>query len=1190
MAQDPASQTWIGVDEDEERYLVKFWPFNGEAPDYLQRALWDSELRNLYRLGSSPGADKSMLVVRDAGVDQAAHAFVMVLRGAGYDALSGALERRDEHPWLASGDGTIRGAMWRGLERVADGLRLLHEQNMLHRNLGADVVYFDPRVGPSSFRLGGFEWSVRLGVPALSAPPAGWSSPPEFADALAYRLETDWFAFGILAVRCFLNAERYGTNSPADRYARTLKAVERVPARTLSELERDFLLRLIAPDARDRLTRSYQILSAIDEIATRLEQRPETRSESPLVLVINPKNDELIDHALKHGFKPDPDEPLSSFNPNDLIHVSNLSMYFQRALARSQLYALGASPMCLLVGEGIDPLRISEFERLDHDTGQMRRSWDLAYCHGTGELWRNEGGPSCIQLPERRVVVRARQQVIQDRTIVQSAQSWTAYLPRIDRSDQLRASLARFHDFICATNQIELLIRDSEIFRYEIATHDTEDALERLTIREVQRDRAVMRLFRIEGGLVEFLQREIESGKRNCDLVVLTEPEEDGLFLRRHIAIEECWKVTDVNADTGLIQLARPSLGLKRPELPPIGTLRTWGMFGQVTLIRRRKSAIDRLQRHSYLLQSLSAPGQVYMDTGSAAPPVPFDSDRVDEAKQAAIEDILRVRPIYALQGPPGTGKTTLVAHLLRQILEDDPVAQILITAQAHGAVDVLREKVRDEAFGDVPYAKQPLAVRLKGEIDQGSDNEGSVRQVSLSLLERARDQLRSEKTLTKLQDDWRAYVDEMIKAIRSYAVDRAAPEFFELVKRGANLIYCTTSAADLEEIAELDQSFDWSIVEEAGKAHGFDLALPLQAGHRWLLIGDHRQLPPYRFMEYSGGIQQLDEVVEALRLLPDAAGGLLDYDWIRNWNDGSEEQREDFKLYAKAWLTTFERIFDACKSATGSDLLTIDEPSGAAAGMLSGQHRMHPTIGSLISGAYYGGELVNRTHRGGVPLPRVVHQLTAPGQIANVAVAWIDVPWAGHDERCAEHGPPKAPRYSNPAEVEALADFVAQLEINEPLERPLKLSVLSPYNQQVALINRRLREMQLPGGVELKLDLRSRAGGAGTARLAYSVDSFQGDQADIIAVSLVRNNTRQPRAGLGFLDEAQRLNVLLSRAERLLILVGSWEFFQRQLAPVQLEDPADPLWHWKTVMATLEQYFDDGRAVQIAPRATVSR
>jgi AAA domain len=39
-----------------------------------------------------------------------------------------------------------------------------------------------------------------------------------------------------------------------------------------------------------------------------------------------------------------------------------------------------------------------------------------------------------------------------------------------------------------------------------------------------------------------------------------------------------------------------------------------------------------------------------------------------------------------------------------------------------------------------------------------------------------------------------------------------------------------------------------WAIIEEAGKAHGFDLALPLQTGHRWVLIGDHKQLPPYRF------------------------------------------------------------------------------------------------------------------------------------------------------------------------------------------------------------------------------------------------------------------------------------------------------------------------------------------------------
>ena len=67
------------------------------------------------------------------------------------------------------------------------------------------------------------------------------------------------------------------------------------------------------------------------------------------------------------------------------------------------------------------------------------------------------------------------------------------------------------------------------------------------------------------------------------------------------------------------------------------------------------------------------------MDTGPAPLTVPLPIDLVDEAKQAALQDILRVRPIYALQGPPGTGKTTLVAHLLQQIFRDDPVSQVLI-------------------------------------------------------------------------------------------------------------------------------------------------------------------------------------------------------------------------------------------------------------------------------------------------------------------------------------------------------------------------------------------------------------------------------------------------------------------------------------------------------------------------------
>jgi hypothetical protein len=583
------------------------------------------------------------------------------------------------------------------------------------------------------------------------------------------------------------------------------------------------------------------------------------------------------------------------------------------------------------------------------------------------------------------------------------------------------------------------------------------------------------------------------------------------------------------------------------------------------------------------------------MDTGSVPLPVPLPLKLVDEAKQAAIEDILRVRPIYALQGPPGTGKTTLVAHLLRQIFDDDPVAQVLITAQAHGAVDVLRAKVRDDAFHGVPEEQQPLAVRLRpSDPDSSGPEEGSAEEVSLSILSRARERLLGISTRTALQEEWLAAVKHMEQSLKTWTPGSTAPDFCEMVKRGANVTYCTTSAGDLEILAEATQSFDWTIVEEAGKAHGFDLALPLQAGHRWLLIGDHKQLPPYRFKDYREGIDFLDEAVGALEELRYRAGSLLDLEWVRSWRDRELGEQAEFKDYARQWLNTFERVFDYCSGATGARKLTVDQADGAAAGMLSRQHRMHPTIGDLISNAYYGGTLVNRTlDEHGAPLDRVRHAFNDPAGIREKAIVWLDLPWAARDQDYAEVGPATGhPRYTNPREVEALKGFLKELRPRGTAENgqddpTLSLAVLSPYNQQVALINRSFGELDLRvGGLNLKPALGSRrreTDHQAVERFAHTVDSFQGNQADVIAVSLVRNNRLPVGDGLGFLAEAPRNNVLLSRAERLLVLVGSWEFFEYQLAAVPLDDPEFPLWHWKKVLATLGEWFETGRALRIA-------
>ena len=163
-----------------------------------------------------------------------------------------------------------------------------------------------------------------------------------------------------------------------------------------------------------------------------------------------------------------------------------------------------------------------------------------------------------------------------------------------------------------------------------------------------------------------------------------------------------------------------------------------------------------------------------------------------------------------------------------------------------------------------------------------------------------------------------------------------------------------------------------------------------------------------------------------SLEELPERAGGLLDTEWIQSWRDREREAQEEFKEYARRWLNSFERIFEYCSVATGSEKHTIDHEDGAAAGKLSRQHRMHPAIGDLISAVYYSGDVVNRTlDEDGVPLSRVCHPFRFPDKIYQKAIVWLDLPWAkGHSEY-AEIGPSTGhPRYTNPKEAKVLSAF----------------------------------------------------------------------------------------------------------------------------------------------------------------------
>jgi hypothetical protein len=82
---------------------------------------------------------------------------------------------------------------------------------------------------------------------------------------------------------------------------------------------------------------------------------------------------------------------------------------------------------------------------------------------------------------------------------------------------------------------------------------------------------------------------------------------------------------------------------------------------------------------------------------------------------------------------------------------------------------------------------------------------------------------------------------------------------------------------------------------------------------------------------------------------------------------------------------------------------------------------------------------------------------------------------------------------------------------------RKAKLAVIAMYNSQVNRLQSSLKGIVPPEDIE-------------------SVDAFEGREADGVILSLVRSNDR---AAIGFLNDPNRVNVAISRAKKLLVIVG---------------------------------------------------
>lgn len=177
---------------------------------------------------------------------------------------------------------------------------------------------------------------------------------------------------------------------------------------------------------------------------------------------------------------------------------------------------------------------------------------------------------------------------------------------------------------------------------------------------------------------------------------------------------------------------------------------------------------------------------------------------------------------------------------------------------------------------------------------------------------------------------------------------------------------------------------------------------------------------------------------------------------------------------------------------------------------LLEEQYRMHEKIMGYSSKVFYEDKLTAH--------PSVAKRVLFAG---DSPLAFIDTAGCGFDEKN------EGTSSTNPEEavflLKHLRQLVQQLELYYQLEDFPSIAVISPYKQQVYI----LRDLLL-NAPDLAL--------YGDKITVNTIDSFQGQERDIVYISLTRSN---PEGAIGFLSDTRRMNVAMTRAKKKLVVIG---------------------------------------------------
>ena len=446
----------------------------------------------------------------------------------------------------------------------------------------------------------------------------------------------------------------------------------------------------------------------------------------------------------------------------------------------------------------------------------------------------------------------------------------------------------------------------------------------------------------------------------------------------------------------------------------------------------------------------------------------------LNPTQERAVNEVLWAKDVAIVHGPPGTGKTTTLVEAINETLMRE--SQVLVCAQSNMAVDWISEKLVDRGI-NVLRIGNPTRVNdkmLSFTYERRFESHPDYPQ--LWAIRKAIRELR--KNRKKGSENYHQKM-ERLKSRAAEIEIRINSELFG----EARVIACTLvgSAHRLLE----GMKFGTLFIDEAAQALEAACWIPMRRASRVILAGDHCQLPP---------------TVKSIAALRAGLG-----------------------------KTLMERIAE-----NKPEVVTL----------LKIQYRMNDEIMRFSSDWFYGGKVESAPqikYRSVLDYDHPITWIDTSNEENQITIEGEDAP---EDSASTSSSVSAANQNSdlnfkeqfvgesfgriNKAEAEltllTLAEYFTKIGKQRVLSESIDVGIISPYRAQVQYLKKLIKKYEFFKPYRRLISVNT-------------VDGFQGQERDVILISLVRSNDE---GQIGFLKDLRRMNVAMTRARMKLIILGN--------------------------------------------------